>query len=96
MVFEKHCVLPLSSTCRAAHMPGAKECSVEGCGYIASRPDALVLHMRKHSGERPYACLYPGCGYAAARRDVLQTHERMHTGERPYACDVAGCGFAAV
>ena len=49
--------------------------------------------MRRHSGERPFACDALGCGYTCAQGGHLMRHMRTHTGERPFACDALGCGY---
>uniref|UniRef100_A0A7E4W6Z7 C2H2-type domain-containing protein n=1 Tax=Panagrellus redivivus TaxID=6233 RepID=A0A7E4W6Z7_PANRE len=54
----------------------------------------LLLHVRRHTGERPHICYYPDCRKAYSRLENLKTHIRTHTGERPYACEHTGCGKA--
>jgi hypothetical protein len=54
----------------------------------------LLLHVRRHTGERPHECFYPSCKKAYSRLENLKTHIRTHTGERPYQCEHKGCGKA--
>ncbi|NXA44216.1 GLI1 protein, partial [Eudromia elegans] len=54
----------------------------------------LVVHMRRHTGEKPHKCTFEGCRKAYSRLENLKTHLRSHTGEKPYVCEHEGCSKA--
>ncbi|KAI7828375.1 hypothetical protein BX661DRAFT_131380, partial [Kickxella alabastrina] len=66
-------------------------CTVAGCGKIFYQRAHLNIHIRSHTGYKPYACRYPGCGKSFPQLGNMRTHERIHTGDRPFQCHIAGC-----
>ncbi|XP_050466214.1 transcriptional activator cubitus interruptus-like isoform X1 [Cataglyphis hispanica] len=71
---------------------GWEECSREEKPFKAQY--MLVVHMRRHTGEKPHKCTFEGCFKAYSRLENLKTHLRSHTGEKPYTCEYPGCSKA--
>ncbi|KAJ3383522.1 Zinc finger protein gli2 [Entophlyctis sp. JEL0112] len=46
------------------------------CSNKYQTKNRLVVHMRKHTGERPYKCLFSGCSFAAVQKCALTHHQK--------------------
>ncbi|KRT85514.1 zinc finger protein [Oryctes borbonicus] len=63
-------------------------CMYFGCDKIYSTAQHLTVHIRSHTGVRPYQCTVEGCNKSFAKGYSLKAHLRIHTGEKPYACNI--------
>jgi len=70
--------------------PGQTICGV--CDKHCRSHSALKMHMRTHTGERPFDC--KECGSRFVQESDLKRHMMTHKGEKPYACSYEGCGKA--
>jgi uncharacterized Zn-finger protein len=70
------------------------QCILQDCNKSFNTESHLEIHIRAHTGDKPFPCKAPGCGQSFSQLGNLKTHERRHTGERPYSCDICGKTFS--
>ncbi|KAL3469399.1 hypothetical protein BJX99DRAFT_265243 [Aspergillus californicus] len=69
-------------------------CTLPHCGKSFAQKTHLDIHMRAHTGDKPFICKEPSCGQRFSQLGNLKTHQRRHTGEKPFKCDICQKSFA--
>ena len=78
--------VPLSRMNNKAKQGMCRKLACEICNKMFLRPSALKVHMRIHSGDRPFKCTQ--CPRTFTQSGNLTVHLRKHSGERPFACTI--------
>uniref|UniRef100_A0A8K9UG25 C2H2-type domain-containing protein n=1 Tax=Oncorhynchus mykiss TaxID=8022 RepID=A0A8K9UG25_ONCMY len=75
----------------ATHTPlgGILKCHI--CGKVFPFWSGLQVHIRMHTGEKPYICKV--CGKAFSNRSSIRIHEVTHWSIKPYNCTWCGKSF---
>lgn len=75
----------LASHLSTAHLASPNDsrgcCLWRGCPYTSTPFTAhhdLVVHLKMHTGNRPYLCPLEGCGKVYKRTDFLEKHIQSH------------------
>ncbi|RAK79799.1 C2H2-type zinc finger protein [Aspergillus fijiensis CBS 313.89] len=69
-------------------------CTLPHCGKSFAQKTHLDIHMRAHTGDKPFVCKEPLCGQRFSQLGNLKTHQRRHTGEKPFSCEICHKRFA--
>ncbi len=76
---------------RLKHEKSHKVHICDVCGKECWTPNDLMIHLRRHTGVKPYKCSY--CEKTFSQISGRVVHEKTHTGEKPLKCSLCDKRF---
>ncbi|XP_050531998.1 zinc finger protein 91-like [Daktulosphaira vitifoliae] len=56
------------------------------CNHNSATKHMMQVHMRQHTGEKPFSCNAPNCNFKTGDHNSLRRHKLRHSEDRPYKC----------
>lgn len=92
-VQEKMDMVKLSSDMNKKNLMPVLKYDCPYCGVHPKTKNALNIHIRTHTGEKPFKCEI--CGNAFKAKTELDRHIKLHYQKKEYFCGTCGAEFVS-